>query len=86
MSEKAHAALTDAQRERAARVLREARFSRPKTACPRCGCRSSRVLESRDVTAYGPTFWRRRKCLGCGVHYRTEEVARTVIEPKKKSA
>lgn len=59
------------------------RTSQPKTACPACGCRQSRVTDSRVYETYGASYYRRRVCLGCGVHYRTEEVARAVISDKK---
>lgn len=74
--------LDDAERllEKAAHRLR------PKTACPICGSRDSRVTDGRDVERYGPGYWRRRVCLKCGAHYRTEEVTREVIHKKSASA
>jgi ribosomal protein L32 len=61
------------------------RTDAPKTACPACGCRHSRVYDSRDLAAYGPSYWRRRICAGCGEHYRTEEISRSVIARKKSA-
>jgi len=50
--------------------------TRPKTKCPHCGSRISRVYDGRDIERYGDGYWRRRRCLVCGNSYRTEEVVR----------
>jgi len=58
--------------------MSEKRESRPKTKCPHCGSRQSRIYDGRDIDAYGDGYWRRRRCVTCGKKYRTEEVVRGI--------
>ena len=53
--------------------MRDPAWPSPKTICPECGQRDSRVLQTRPSATHPGGIWRRRVCV-CGVRFSTIEL------------
>jgi uncharacterized protein with PIN domain len=66
---------------------RAARRFQPRTACPVCGCRKSKIVDPRGWpeagTTYSRDYRRVRECSGCQSIYLTSEHATQILASHK---